>query len=505
MWQRYSINDFRTITHYLGAIVSLSGLVMLLPVLVGLIFQEWGASARYLLSAGIAFVVGGAMRLVRISPGRMTRQQALAVTGFSWIVVSFIGAIPLFLSAHYSVYTDALFDSVSAFTTTNATMISDLDHISNADNMWRFVMTYSGGLGLIVVAVSLGLFDGMAGSSMYSSEGRSDHVLPNILQTTRFIFKFTLSVTLASGAILGVILIFRGLPTFVSFFHGVWLAGTSLMTAGSSPMSTGISYYHSIGVEVVLMVLMIFGSINFALQSEVLAGRSHFFFKNSEIHTGLIWWLIMLAVFIAVLCGSQLASGLPFLMRSGLFSFVSAATTSGFTSMTSSQVNAIFPSGAILLLTLVMAVGGSTGSTAGGIKLQRITIIVKAAIETVKYTASADSIKLSTEYNHIGRHRLEVGEIRDAMTVTIIFIVMIIIGAMAGIAFGFDAMTALTESVAMASTSGISAGITQAGMPMFLKTVYITEMWMGRLESVTLIALTAKIIFSIRLPRRKRG
>ena len=83
MWQRYSINDFRTITHYLGAIVSLSGLVMLLPVLVGLIFQEWGASARYLLSAGIAFVVGGAMRLVRISPGRMTRQQALAVTGFS--------------------------------------------------------------------------------------------------------------------------------------------------------------------------------------------------------------------------------------------------------------------------------------------------------------------------------------------------------------------------------------------------------------------------------------
>lgn len=503
MWQRYTFNDFRTITHYLGVIVSLTGVVMLIPVIVGLLFQEWNASARYFFASGVALVLGGVMQLARIAPGHMTRQQALAVTGFAWIIVSSVGAIPLFLSAHYAVFSDALFDSVSAFTTTNASIISDLDHLSTADNMWRFLMSYSGGLGLVVVAVSLGLFDGMAGSSMYSSEGRSEHVLPNILQTTRFIFRFTLSVTLIAGALLAVILITKGFPGIDAMIHGVWLAGSSLMTAGSTPMSTGITYYHSMGVELILMVLMIFGSINFALQSEVIAGRSRFFYENSEVHAGVLWWIFALVVFIAALCGSQFADGLPLLMRSGLFSFISAATTSGFTMMTSAQVAAVFPSGAILLLTLLMAVGGSAGSTAGGIKLQRLAIIVKAAIETVKYTASADSVRLSTEYRHIGRHRLEMGEIRDAMTVFILFIVVYIIGAMVGIAFGYDALTALTESVAMASNSGLSAGISQVGMPMFLKVVYIVEMLMGRLESVTLIALAVKIFVSVK-PVKKR-
>lgn len=505
MWQKYSFHDFRMITHYLGAIISLSGLAMLAPFAVALVFQEWSPAYRYLLSAGLALVVGGAMRLVRIVPGHMTRQQALAVTGFAWIFVAFVGAVPLFLSPHYMTYSDALFDAVSAFTTTDVSIISDLDHLSHADNMWRFVMNFSGGLGLVVVAISLGLFGGMTGSSLYSSEGRSEHVLPNIMQTSRFIFRFTVGVVLVVGTFIGVILLFHGFPLSNAFLHGVWLAASGFMTAGATPMSTGVAYYHSFGVEVVLMVLMIFGSINFALQSELWSGRSKFLYKDSEVRVGVLWWLIALAIFVFSMCSSQLSSALPMLMRNGLFSFISAATTTGFVTITSSQVAAVLPSGAVLLLTLVMAVGGSAGSTSGGIKLQRLAIIAKSAFETIKMSASAESVRIVTSYFHIGRRRLNAPEVRDAMTVFIVFITIYILGAMAGIACGYDALPAITESVAMASNSGITAGISQVGMPMFLKLFYIAEMWMGRLEYVTLIALAVKIFVSLKPNIKRKG
>lgn len=505
MWQKYSFYDFRMITHYLGVIISLSGLAMLAPFIIALIFQEWAPATRYFFSAGLALVVGGSMRLVRIVPGHMTRQQALAVAGFAWIFVSLFGAVPLFLSPHYAMYTDALFDAVSAFTTTDVSVILDLDHLSHADNMWRFVMNYSGGLGLVVVAISLGIFGGMADSSLYSSEGRSEHVLPNIMQTSRFILKFTISVTLIVGAIIGVILLIQGLPLSNAFLHGIWLAASGFMTAGATPMSTGVAYYHSFAVEIVLMVIMIFGSINFVLQSEIWAGRPISLYKDSEVHAGVMWWLVALGVFIAAMCSSQISSALPLLMRNGLFSFISAATTTGFVTLTSSQVAAVLPSGAILLLTLVMAVGGSAGSTSGGIKLQRLAVIAKSALETIKTTASAESVRIVSSYYHVGRRRLNAPEIRDAMTVFIMFITIYILGAMAGIACGYDALTAINESVAMASNSGITAGISQAGMPEFLKFVYIIEMWMGRLEYVTLIALAVKIFVSLKPDRRKRG
>ena len=141
---------------------------------------EWTPATHYLLTIGIALIVGSALRFLRIDPGRLNRQQALAVTGFAWIVLAFVAAVPLYLSGHYLSYLDALFDGVSGLTTTGASVIVDLDHLSNADNMWRFMMHLLGGFGLIVVALSFGLFGKRAGASLYMSEGRSEHVVPTL-------------------------------------------------------------------------------------------------------------------------------------------------------------------------------------------------------------------------------------------------------------------------------------------------------------------------------------
>ena len=110
MWQRFTLYDVRVIGHYLGVLVLFSSLALLVPFVTALACAEWTPATHYLLTIGIALIVGSALRFLRIDPGRLNRQQALAVTGFAWIVLAFVAAVPLYLSGHYLSYLDALFD-----------------------------------------------------------------------------------------------------------------------------------------------------------------------------------------------------------------------------------------------------------------------------------------------------------------------------------------------------------------------------------------------------------
>ena len=158
MWQRFTPYDLRVIGHYLGTLLLFFAALMALPLATALVFQEWEPAARYLAAIGITMVAGCSLRFLRIEPGRLDRRQALAVTGFAWVVLALFASFPLYFSGHYMTYLDAVFDGVSGLTTTGASLIVDLDHLSYADNMFRFAMHALGGLGLIVVALSFGLF-----------------------------------------------------------------------------------------------------------------------------------------------------------------------------------------------------------------------------------------------------------------------------------------------------------------------------------------------------------
>ena len=170
--------------------------------------------------------------------------------------------------------------------------------------------------------------------------------------------------------------------------------------------------------------------------------------------------------------------------------------------MTSNQLTTSFSSGALLILILLMAIGGSSGSTAGGMKLMRVGIVVKSLASTVKETLAPENARVSVVYHHLGRHVLSTDLARSAMTVSTLFVVAFIIGALAGVAYGYDAISAIFDSVSMASNGGLSAGVISTGMPAPLEALYILEMWAGRLEYVTLIALLVKIVMSV-IPRRK--
>ncbi|HIY82602.1 MAG TPA: TrkH family potassium uptake protein [Candidatus Rubneribacter avistercoris] len=501
MWQRFTLYDIRVIGHYLGVLVLFSSLALLVPFVTALACAEWVPASHYLLTIGVSLVVGSALRFLRIEPGRLNRQQALVVTGLAWIVLALVAAVPLHLSGHYGTYLDALFDVVSGITTTGVSLITDLDHLSNADNMWRFMMHLLGGLGLIVVALSFGLFGKRAGASLYMSEGRSEHVVPNVVQTAQFIGKIAIGVILVATGILALLCLFAGMEPVRATLHGLWLAISGFSTGGFAPMSQSVMYYHSFPIELVLMLLMLLGSINFVLHSEVWKGRLEVFFRDLEIRTMFLWLAVMTCVFAASLSASGEFSDLPAMLRRGLFTVISAFSTTGFQNITTNQLTTALSSGAFLVVAVLMAVGGSGGSTSGGVKFSRMGVIMKSIVATIKEALAPDSARVVVDYYHVGRRILSPEVVKEAMTVFVLYVATYAVGALVGIAHGYEATQAIFESVSMASNGGVTSGISVSGMPATLEAFYIFQMWAGRLEFVTLLALLVEVVVSLD-PRR---
>lgn len=502
MWQRFSAYDVRVIGHYIGMLVLFSALLMVVPLVTAVIFQEWEPASRYLYSIGIALVIGTLLRFLRIQPGKLSRQQALAVVGLAWLVLGFLCSIPLYNSGHYVTYLDALFDGVSGLTTTGASLIVDLDHLSYADNMFRFMMHLLGGLGLIVVALSIGLFGKGTSATLFTSEGRSEHVLPNVVQTTKFIAQVTTWFIVIATFLIFLLMVLYGIEPARAVLQSLWVSISGFVTGGFTPMQQSILYYQSFPIELLLMILMLLGSVSFVVYSQVLHGRIWEFFKDIETKTMIIWLAAMIIVFTASLSAAALFTDLPTMVRRGTFMVISVSTTTGFSVITSNQLVSVLTSGAFFTLALIMAVGGGAGSTAGGIKIYRVGMIAKSFISTIKEAVSPDSATVVVSYNHIGRRILTANVVKEAMTIFILYVITYTLGALVGIAHGFEAQQAIFDSVAMTSNGGLTAGLAKSGMPASLEIFYIFQMCVGRLEFITLLAFVAQIIASI-IPRPK--
>lgn len=500
MWQKFSAYDIRVIGHYLGMLVLFSALLMIVPLITAIIFQEWEPASRYLYSIGIALIIGTLLRLLRIQPGKLNRQQALAVVGLAWIVLGFLCSIPLFKSGHYLTYLDALFDGVSGLTTTGATLIVDLDHLSYADNMFRFMMHLLGGLGLIVVALSLGIFGKGISASLFTSEGRSEHVLPNVVQTTKFIAQVTAWFITTATILIFILMLLYGIEPARAFLQSLWVSISAFVTGGFTPMQQSILYYQSFPIELLLMIVMLLGSISFVIYSQVIHGRVDEYFKDLETKTYVIWLAAMIIVFSASLSAAPLFADLPSMIRRGTFMVIAASTTTGFSVITTNQLVSVLTSGAFFTIALIMAVGGGAGSTAGGIKVFRVGVIAKSIVSTLKEAVSPDSATVVVSYYHVGRRILSSNLVKEAMTIFILYVITYTIGAVVGIAHGFDAQQAIFESVAMTSNGGLTAGLATSGMPASLEIFYIFQMCVGRLEFITLLAFVAQVVATI-MPR----
>lgn len=500
MWSRYTKYDLRVVAHFLGVILLLTAASMLIPLVVALFNAEWNPALDFFFSSALGFAVGTALLLVKVRPGALDSRQAILLTALTWVLISLLGAVPLYLTGNFESFFDAFFDSVSGFTTTGCSLISDVDHLAYSHNIWRLITHVIGGQGIIAFALTVGVFSRSAGAgSLYKAEGKSDSILPNIVQTVRFSLWVTIVFVGIGTLLLSMVLLYEGLSLGRAVFHSFSISAAAFGTGGFAPMSNSITYYHSLVLELILMVLMCAGALNFTLYFAMWRGNIKEFLHNIEVKTLAIWGIVVTLIFSVSFAHDELLGvNVLSLIRRGIFTVVAAISNAGFTSFYTSQISLAATPAIMFSIILAMSIGGATGSTSGGIKALRIALIFKSVLADIKSALSPETARMRVKYHHMADRTLDSETASSAMTVFLLFALTYVFGTMVAVSLGYPPLAAAFESVSVTSNAGMSAGIVDAQMPSILKLCYILQMWAGRLEFLALLALGAGIFVSLK-------
>lgn len=505
MWVGLRARDFDVIAHYVGMLIVSIAAAMLIPLVTALVAGEWDPALDYVCGIGVTAGLGGL--LVGRAPrgAHLDRQNALIVTALVWLVVSIVGAVPLSLSGHYGTFLDAVFDAMSGFTTSGLTLVQDLDHLPLAHNMWRHLTHLIGGQGIIVAVLTLAF--GMRGGgavSLYQAEGREERILPNVMHTARFIWFVTFVYVSLGTAILSVGNLLAGMELGRSVLHAFWHTIACYDTGGFAPQSQNALYYHSPLFEVVTVMLMLAGTLNFNLHADIWRGDRRELFKNIESRT-LALHIALLAIAVGIGLGATALYSEPSeVLRKGVYHVFSAHSGTGQQTLYPAQWTNGYGDLALVAVMLAMALGGMTSSTAGGIKALRVGLIFKGLLLRIKQAIAPQSAVVGMKFHHLIDVRLTADAVSGALLVFALYIVSYVTGALVGLAYGYPAREALFESISATANVGLSAGITAPSMPVGLKVTYILQMWTGRLEFIAVLAMVASVVASMR-SRAKRG
>lgn len=487
---RPRLQDIKVIGFYLGKVVFGLAFFMILPLGIGLIFREANPTLDFLIALQISLIFGLLLISVCKTDKDLNWMQGMIVVSLSWIVAMLLSAIPLYLSTHYHSYLDACFETMSGFTTTGLTLVQDLDHLSRTHNFWRHLGPFLGGQGMIIVALSLFVRGSSGALKLYVGEGREEKLLPNVTETSRFIWIISIVYLILGTLVLGGLGIFiLGFKPAQAFFHGVCIFMAGFDTAGFAPQSQNILYYHSLLYEVTIIVIMIMGALNFNFHYQLWLGKKSEAWKNIEsraflLSVGLLFFIVAIS-----LQQTGIYSHAITLFRKGFFHLISGHTTTGYMTIYAQQFINEWGSLALAGLILAMGLGGCICSTAGGIKMLRVGIIFKALKEDLKRLILPEKTVVYEKFHHIREIFLDDKLIRAACIITIAYIVLYAIGALIGMYYGYPFFNSLFESVSAAGNVGLSCGITAATMPTALKFTYIFQMWAGRLEFMSVFTL----------------
>ncbi|MEW5758828.1 MAG: TrkH family potassium uptake protein [Candidatus Omnitrophota bacterium] len=482
------LRDIKNIGYYLGKILLGLGIAMLVPFILGLVlFKEPNPALNFLVSAEITIIIGLILSKVCYSKHDLNNVQAMVVVSLSWLAAMAVGAIPLFLSGHYNSFLDACFETMSGFTTTGLTLVQDLDHLSKTHNLWRHLGPFIGGQGIAIIAISF-LVKGSSALKIYAGEARDEKLVPNIMHTARFIWLVSVLYLILGTIILGCVGVYIGLKPQNAFFHGACIFMAGFDTAGFTPQSQSILYYHSLFLEIIVIVFMVLGSLNFNLHYQFWRGNYKEIWKNIETRTFLFIIMLVSLIILAGLNYFGVYSGAMTLFRKGFFHIISAHSTTGYMTVYAQQFIKEWGDFALMGLIIAMALGGCTCSTAGGIKMLRIGIIYQALKEDLKKMILPGTAVVSQKFHHIRTMFIEDAQVRTVLMITLGYFFIYGVGALVGVWLGYPFLEAIFESTSAAANVGFSCGITDVSMPTILKITYIIEMWAGRLELISVFA-----------------
>ncbi|MDI9644818.1 MAG: TrkH family potassium uptake protein [Candidatus Verstraetearchaeota archaeon] len=467
----------------LSGVLMIFGVLILVPVVPALVFGEYGSAIPFLATGTSTALMCWLARKKLGAKESYSRIASVIIASVGWLLVSLIGSIPFIAVAGFSPI-DAVFESMSGFTTTGMTLINDFERVPNSILFWRSMMQWIGGVGIILLFTLILVGGGIGSWRLYHLEGREEKFTLSTLSTIKRMWLIYTALT----AICAVVLLLLGMPPF----DAINTAMTALSTGGFLTKSS-ILYFGRIEIQIALCVFMTMGAISFSLYYNIF----RFDYKQilRDVETKVL--LLMILAGGAIVSGSLLLAGSEpgFALLEGFFNVIAVITTTGYSSV---DLNS-WPLVAKSVLLLLMIVGGCSGSTSGGMKIWRMIVMYRAAkIEVSKVSLPPIAVKPIK----IGGKILDEGYVIRVGAFVFLYIFAILVQFAVMSLFVPDPLGALSLVTSAQSNVG-PAFYPLSHIPDLGKVMLIFSMWFGRLELYPVLALfTRDFLHSLKAAKR---
>ena len=483
--------NYRMIFKTLGKILSIEGILLIIPLILSLIYQE-NIFYAYLISMGLMLLVGLPLALLKPSNRGMYVRDGFVLVGLCWIGLSLFGALPFFISREIPSYIDALFETVSGFTTTGATILKDVEVMSKSLLFWRSFTHWIGGMGVLVFV--LAILPNSEGQNIYLLRAESTGPqVGKLVSKVRFTARILYVIYLAMTIIMVVLLLCGGNHLFDSVILSMGTAGTG----GFAILNSGLATYSSYTQIIVTIFMFLFG-INFNIYYFILIGKVKQAFKNEELR----WYVGIILMAATIICLSLYFNADKVLagtanwnvgdyIKHSFFQVVSVITTTGF-STTDFNVWPLLPK---IVLFVLMFVGGCAGSTGGGVKVSRFVILFKSLKREVNKLIHPNSV---SPINMDGE-TLDEGVVRGVTGYFALIIVLLFLGFFIVSFNNLDFESSFTAVVTCINNVGPGFGGAYSSMADFNIVSKITltiTMLIGRLEVYPILLLFMPKVWS---------
>ena len=475
-----------SVIRVLAYVLAIVGTSLILPFAAALAWD----GPRAALAFGGPMAVSWLAALVCWLAGRHDRPRPLGVrnafmtVGGVWIAIGVFGALPLYFSGAFPSFVDALFESVSGFTTTGATVVADIEALPRCVNLWRCQTHWLGGMGVIALAVALIPLLGVGGFRMIKAETTGPEkgkVTARISATAKVLWAVYFGLTMVQAALLHV----YGMGWFEAVCH----AFSTLGTGGFSTRNASVGAFSSPAIEWICTVFMLLASVNFALYCQLVRGRIGEVFRDSELRTFV--GIVLAAIWVTTAVQSAAYPSLSESLRYSAFQVASVLSTTGF--MTADYTG-WRPAAQLMLFTLFF-IGGCSGSTAGGIKVIRWTVLWKQLENEFRRLLHPHGVFTVRINGLAGRQDF----VPLVASFVFVYLLLVLLTSFAGTLAGLDVTSAFTGALSMVGNVGPafgSLGPTESFgcLHPALKCWYAVAMVAGRLEIYTLLILLGGLV-----------
>ena len=430
------------IARILGMVLLILAALLVLPLIAGLCYGE--NVLNFAVTIAAAAALGGIFMLFKPKNRDIYAREGFTAVGLSWILMSLIGALPFVISGDIPSYVDALFETVSGFTTTGSTLLTDVEAMSRGCMFWRMFTHWIGGMGVLVFIMAVLPMSGEHSMHIMRAEIPGPVVgklVPRARKTAAILYMIYMGLT----AIETVFLLCGGMSFYDALLHAFATAGTG----GFSTRGASIAAFDSLYIEVVISVFMLLFAVNFNLYFLLLMGRVRDVLKNQELRCFLVIVAFSMLTIAWNISGQY--GGFAEALRYSSFTVASLVSSTGFGTADFTQ----WPQYSQWLLVIIMFVGACAGSTGGGLKLSRVMLLLKAAFSDLRHMIWPRRVNRV----QMEGQRVEQAAIWAVFSYFTLYMLVLLLGTLLISFDGFDTATNFTAALTCLSNMGPGLGL----------------------------------------------